>query len=640
MTPSHALGTAWTPADLLATLLVACFVCAGGLAPGVALARRLHLGWAGALALAFAVSAALAAVVSLAGSAAHLPLEAGVALHAAGAVALVWWSLRLMRGQPALRADAPGLALSAAAAALALVERPWFRVSADAFYHVAAVRSLLASHALVVTDPFHGTAATVADPSSGVLHVMMAFVARLGAMDPADLFPGWTVLGAAVLALSFYVLARRVAGRTWAAGVATAAYLLADRFADFRALGYPNQVTMALVLLGVAMLSEAGEARSLAASTATVAVFAAASAMHVGDAELLFVAAVSLGAWMLLEAAVSRARTRAWDLTGPAWTWGTIAVAAVVSAPFVLPKFGVVSASQMVGTSDALASSGLLRLGPFVLARPDAFFPGGAVLFAATTALAVAMALPALARRDRAALAGLAVCSLPALLLVDPPLTTLAATSSYYNLVRISALLGFTAYVALAWVLGRVRATRAGVGAGVAGAALLAVAVAVAGPFLTTTWTEERGALRPGMNVSVWRSRAEDIRTVWGAGAVSRLRSVLGEGRPVVAADEGTGYYLSALASVRLVAAPPAHSPLAIELAQGAARRDAVRRLLDPAATEAERRAVLARWDVDYVLLWTSRRAERAAADSMRAQPALFEEIDASPRLVLFRVRP
>lgn len=639
MTPSHALFTAQTPSDLLATLVVLSFALLPGLAMGVAVARRLRLGWAAAIVGAFATSATLASAIMLAGGYAHLSLEAGVVAYLAGAVALTWWALRLMKDRPALTADLPGLALGGAAMLLALVERPWFKVSADTFYHLAAARSLLVRDSLVVTDPFHGTATTIADPSSGVLHTMMAFFVRLTGMDMAAMFSGWTVLGSALLALSFYALLRRLAPVQWAATAGAVAYLLANQFLDFRALGYPNRISMALVFFGILVLTEVFETPSWTAVVASVGACVAVSAMHVGNAEFLFIVGAAIAFWALVDAVAGRWRDKAWAFDGLLAITGTLAAAVVLSLPFILPKFGVVSGSSMVETAAAVSRVDLFQLGPFVVTRPGRFFDGGTLMFVMTSALALFMAGWSLVKRDRVALSAFAICSLPLLLLVDPPVTTLLVTKSFYNLTRIAALLGFTPFVAIAWALARPkRAAGRGQAVFLALIALIG-ALAISGPYLQTTWTETVGAVRKGMNVSVWRSRESDVRDLWGYDTLARIRAAIGESRPMIAADPETGYYFSGLADVRLVAAPRSHSPLAVEVVDGPARRKAMELLLYPTATVAERRAILTRWGADYVVLWTSRVKEIEAAKSMRAQPELFEVVDISQRLVVLRVR-
>jgi hypothetical protein len=158
-------------------------------------------------------------------------------------------------------------------------------------------------------------------------------------------------------------------------------------------------------------------------------------------------------------------------------------------------------------------------------------------------------------------------------------------------------------------------------------------------PFLQTTWTDTVGAVQKGMNVSVWLCRDSDIRDAWGYDTLDRIRKALGESRPMIAADPETGYYFAGLSDVRLVASPRSHTTLVVELVDGPARRRAIELLFFPTATVAERRAILSRWGVDYVVLWKSRVKERDAATSMLAQPELFEVVDVSRDLVVLRVK-
>jgi hypothetical protein len=521
----------------------------------------------------------------------------------------------------------------------ALLERPWFKPSADTFYHLAAARSLIVRDALVVTDPFHGTAVAVADPSSGVLHTMMAFFARVTSMDMAALFSGWTALGALLLALGFYAMVRRLAPVTWAAAVATGAYLVANQFMDFRALGYPNRLSIAFVFLGILLLAEVFDKPSWTAGAAIVATGVATSAMHVGNAEFLFIAGAAVAFWALVDAFVERWRAGRWALDGFLAVAGTLAVTAALSLPFILPKLGVVSGSSMVDTEAAVSRVDLLQIGAFVITRPGRFFDGGTLPFVMTTAFAVFMAGWLLVKRDRVALTAFAICSLPLLLLVNPPLTTLAVKLSFYNLARISALLGFTFFVAIAWALARPLGRGGGSQSAFLAAVSLVAALVISIPYLQTTWTEQVGAVRKGMNVSVWRNRVADVRALWGYGALASIREHLGGSHPMVAAELETGYYFAGLADIRLVAAPRAHSPLAIEVVNGQKRREDILRFLYATASVSERRAIIETWGIEYVLLAKGTARERDAAASMAAQPELFERVDDTPSLLLLRVR-
>ncbi|HEX9094175.1 MAG TPA: hypothetical protein VF902_09350 [Coriobacteriia bacterium] len=639
MSPGYyAVFTSWTPQDLLASLVAAVCFLAPGVGPAIAAARRLRWGAAAVVAGSFAASSALAAVSMLVGTWLGLTLEAGIALWLVLAAAAAVGSYFLGRGQARVSADLPGLAIAGVAVLAGLIERPWFKISADTFYHVAAARSLLVRDALTVTDPFHGTAIGVADPTSGVLHTMLAMVSRTTGMDMAVVWAGLTVVGGAVLVCGFYALVRRLAGARWAAAVGTLAYVVANQFVDFRASAYPNRISMVVVFFGVLCLAEVLDRPSWTAAGAAVIAGVSVSALHVGTAEFFWIAGAALAFWALVDGLVARLRDGRFAFDGFGALAGVLAASAVLSLPFILPKFGVVASSAMVDTAAAVSRVDLFQMGPLVITRPGRFFDGGTLPFVMTTALALFMGGWALVRRDRVGLAALALCSLPAVLLVDPPVTTLAVRLSFYNLARIAQLFGFTTYVAIAWALARPKGSggrsQAVFLASIALVAMLGISV----PYLQTTYTPTTGATRKGMNVSVFKSRAEDMRNLWGADTVARIAGAL-PSYPMVAAEDETGYLFSGFASVRLVAVPRSHSPLAVEVVDGPQRREDMRLLLFPTATAAERRAILTRWEADYVLLWSARQTEKDALVSMLGQPELFEPVDVSGALTLLRVK-
>ncbi len=634
-----ALIASQSPGDLAAAALAVVFCLAPGAGIAVSVARRLRLGVAAVVAGAFVFSSALAALVMLAGMWLGISLEVGIAVWIGLACGLTVWAWTLGRGQPRLDPDTPGLILAAVAGLFALVERPWLKASADTFYHMAAARSLLARHALVVTDPLHGTAVTVPDPSSGVFNTMLAMMARVTGADMPWLWTGLTIVGAVLLVTAFYALVRRLSGNAWPAAAGTLGYMVFNQFLDFRAAAYPNHISIAVVFFALLCLVEVFDRPSMTAAIAAVFAGVAVSAMHVGNAEFYFLLAATVALWALVDGILARWREGAFAFDGFRVVAGVLLVTGLLASPFVLPKLGVVSGSSMVDTASALSRIDLFQIGPFVIARPDRFFDGGDVNFAMTAALALFMAGWSFVRRDRTGLASFALCSMPFLLLYDPVVTTLAVRFSFYNLARIAALLGFTTYVAIAWSLARPARARGHsqarflAGVALAGTLLLAI------PYLQTTFTGKVGAVREGMNVSVWRSRGSDVRPFWGYSTIARMGRELGGGYPMLAADPQTGYYFSGLVPVRIVAAPRGHSPLAVEVVDGPQRRAAMRRLLYTTATVRERRDIIDAWGIDYVLLWKSRTIEYEAVQSMRLQPELFERIDFTRRLVLFRVR-
>lgn len=645
------LVLATLPADAWAALLVAATVVLPGVPAGIAIARRLGMGWTGAVATALCVTSAAAGVVMLAGPLAGVGLGGGIVAMLVALAAATVIALRAARPSPPVRPGLAGVALAAGAAAVALVQGPWLRPSADTFYHLAAARSLLVRDALVVTDPFHATAVATADPSSGVLHTMLAMAQRVTGADMLVLWTGMTVVGAALTVAAFHALAARVAGdgprAGAAAAVATALYCVCTLVADLRAAAYPNRISLAIVFVGLALVVELLERPSAAAALGVGVAAAAVSAMHVGSAELFVLLVLAVGAWSAIAAATGRLRASGGAPAGagagaPAragwWLPAGVAGVVLVAAAFLASKVGVVAGSSMVDSASALARADLFRIGPFVVAPASAYFDGGDAAFVLTAALVVLMGGWAAIRRDRAALAAFAICSAPVLLLACPPVTTLAARVSFYNLARIAALLGFTTPLAIAWALARRGREGGARQAWALGTVAATVLVVLAVPYLRTTWADSPGAVRRGMNVSVWKARLTDVRAQWGFGETRRLVRAIGEDAPVVASDPETGYYLSGLATVRLVAVPRSHSPLAIELVSGAARRAAMRELMLPTTSEPRRREILDEWGADLVLVWLSRPGARPVAASMEAQPGLFRTREASTKLRLYEV--
>jgi hypothetical protein len=634
----YALFTSWTPADLLGTAVAALLFLAPGVGPALAVARRMRWGAAAVVAGSFTASTALAAVAVLAGAWTGFSLEGGITVWVVLVAAANGGSYFVGRGQPRIRADVPGLLIAGVAGFAALIQRPWFKISADTFYHLAAARSLLVRDALVVTDPFHGTDVAVADPTSGVLHTMLAMASRLTTVDMAVLWSGLTVVGAVVIVCAFYALVRRLAPVEWAASVGVAAYVVCNQFLDFRASAYPNRISIAVVFLGILCLVELLEKPSRTAAASAIAAGVAVAALHVGNAEFYLIAGAAMAFWSLVDGMVAHRRKEPSAFRGSGALLGALAVTAVLSLPFILPKLGLVASSSMVDTAAAVSRVDLFQMGPLVIARPGRFFDGGTLPFVLTTALALFMGGWSLVRRDRVSLATLALCSLPALLLVDPPVTTLAVRFSFYNLARIAQLLGFTTYIAIAWALARPKGSGGRSQVVFLASIALVATLGICIPYLQTTYTSTVGAVRKGMNVSVFRSRAEDMRNLWGAATVERIVRAL-PGYPMIAAEDETGYLFSGFATVRLVAVPRSHSPLAVEVADGPQRREDMRLLLFPTATVAERRAILTRWKADYVLLWSARQSEKSALASMLAQPEIFEPVETSGKLTLLKVR-
>jgi hypothetical protein len=188
-------------------------------------------------------------------------------------------------------------------------------------------------------------------------------------------------------------------------------------------------------------------------------------------------------------------------------------------------------------------------------------------------------------------------------------------------------------FVGLAWAAHAVPAARRRI----AVPAVAAVVLAAGAAWLT--WGGGSTGLAPGPD-SVWRTRHEDIRLVWGADTLRELRAEFGARYPRVAADTETSYYLAALEPVSVVAVTSQHTPFAVEATYGQRARDAMYALTGPGASEEGRRRILHDWRAEYVLVPKYRPDLGPALGEMRAERALLTPVVETPSVVLFRVAP
>ncbi len=622
--------------DVGGALLVAALLLVPGLLPAWALVRRLRQGdWPTALVAAAAVNVAAVAVASTVGYYAGLGLDWSTALYIAllvGASALAW----RMRGAGGLDPAWQGLVVGGVVAGVAAIEGTLLWYTADVFFHMAAVRSLLAQNRPLVTDALYGTATRVLDPVSGSWQTMVAMWCKVTGLDVTLLVPWMGIVFAAVTALAVWALLRSVSKSATAATIATAAWVLIGLYAEFRAAVVPNQASLAFVFLAFTMLVDsAGKPRWSAAILGATAGLAAAS-MHLASAQVLLVGAAFMVLFALVQYAVDRIRKRPASLAGPGALAGVAAAIVVLAAPVVLPRAQVATSAMSSTVSEFAYYSGSLwklPLGLFV-ADPTSLTGYAPLVFVLGAVLGALMLVLALREDDSAAVAGAALALLPVLLLFDPPVTTLMFKYSSYMAARLAAVLRFAPFVALAWGLGRAGRWSA---PRIAGYALLAALVAF-GVMPTLSTFAEVGSARRGFRFPVGVTRRYDIRRLWGSDAIAQLRAIAGTAYPRAAGAPDTSYYLAGIAPFSVVAVPHSHSPWSIEGVSGKQRRDDMALLLDPTTSEAERRSILARWDASYVVLALDDKAQQAAYAALVNEPGLFKPVLSSPRVVLLRV--
>jgi hypothetical protein len=252
--------------------------------------------------------------------------------------------------------------------------------------------------------------------------------------------------------------------------------------------------------------------------------------------------------------------------------------------------------------------------------------------------------------RDRVELGIGAILVFPILLLWFPFTSNVAIRFSYYMTARLGLMLKFAPFFAVAWIVGEALRTRE-VPEGVVNrmavprgaAVLLGITILVSHAFVSwpltqVTFVRMDGQMRNGEAYTVFESREADIRDAWGLSALWDARAAFADDYPIVAASPETGYYLAGLADCAIVAAPPSHSPLAVETVDGPERREDMLALLDPAASVVTRAEILDRRDAEFVALSPGSGVDSLTWESMQQQPELFEPVVVTRRFVLVRV--
>ncbi len=650
-----------TPGDLIAAIKI--FLAA--VLPGAPLAwgvvRRARWRRITILPLSFAATLTFAGLAGLLGRFVGFDLDVAiwlsVALAAATGVVGMWHGLadvrKVRKGEETgddveddpllVRSDWQGLALGFVVWALALWQRPWIAFTTDTFYHLAAVRSLVATGRTMVTDPMHGTDVTTLDATSGLYHTWLAMVAKVSQEPVELLMVGATALGAAMVIWAMWALAERTGRCAWAATLATIGFGVLSLYSDFRMFGYPNRLSLALVFIAILALMEIGGRHSVSSTIALVVAGFAALGAHLGSAAFIGVVAVMIVAWW---AAWGLAHRKEKDAFKPFLRLAVPMTAlAVLASPLIVSKLGAVFSSEIF-TGDIPLKARETALwfitDKVMVVIPGVFVGGGAVAFWVTAAIAVAVAVAAFRSDRKDLLPVAAVLAIPLLLLFDPPLTSAAIAVSYYTFARIALLLGFIPWLAVAWAAAEASRTvgKRRIILALSAAAIAASATVAQWTPMKATWvrgTDEE--MRIGESYTVFESREADVRNGWGS-ALWDVKVAVDDEYPLVAADPETGYYLAGLAPVAIVAAPRSHSPLAIELVDGPQRRADMARLLDPDASVEERREILEHYGAEYVALSPGIGNDGPAYESMLAQPDLFKPVVESRRLVLLKVLP
>ena len=145
-------------------------------------------------------------------------------------------------------------AVSAGVAAWAGV---WLSRTADTFYHLAAVRSLIDKDEPLVSQVIYAESISSGlpsglDPTSGTWHLALALVAKLSGLDVVVLWTLLPPLMALLLVLAFYTFAAVLFQNRWWALAATVLHFALFMGMDFRTSAYPNVITKAMLWMGLA----------------------------------------------------------------------------------------------------------------------------------------------------------------------------------------------------------------------------------------------------------------------------------------------------------------------------------------------------------------------------------------------------
>ncbi len=626
--------------EIVALLWVIAFMVLPALPAAWALGRLLEADWIEALASAFAVSVASVGLASIIAYATGRGLLGVAGMHVI--IMLVLGGGLILA---AYRASAARLAVDGwASIGIALIglvaalERPWLLPNVDAWYHLAAARSLLHTGGALVTDPFYGLGSPVPDPTSGALHVLMAATSRFSGQDILGLWGGLNILGAMLLPAALWSLLRQLGVERRYAIMTMLAVTFFASTAELRFSAYPNQIGLGFLLLALAGFAAAVRGARYAWVLALVAGLGA-SATHMGVATAVMALAVIAYVGLIVFAFVSRGRGRGTSVSWPerGVTLAALGMAAG-SAVAMYPRLWYLFRTNVTGSlADDSGATGAVQsvyqlFGKRLMFHPQGAFSGGDLALLLGTTMAVICLREGARRSDR--LLGLAgiIGFAPIVVGFNPILTPALLGFSAYAAYRLLALTWFAPWVAVAagWRYNPLVARLA-----IVGALLTAL------PALHNMFTEEPPvSLRSGVqNVSVAKGWERDFTQIAGRESIDDLRVAFGDSWPRVVTDEMTGYALAGMLDVHVHAVPQLHSPSAFERRwDGGARRTALKALMAPNTSVERRREIVRQAAAQYVLLWPNRVSENARI-SMISDTEMFDVAYNRDGIVLLKVR-
>lgn len=460
------------------------------------------------------------------------------------------------------------LAIGVGGALSALYSGPWLSATADSFYHLDAIRSILAHGTALPQQIFFSTPAPKPDPTSGTWHLALALVSNLSGQDPLAVWRVMTVALPPLMALALFTLALAITRSSLAALIATALYLVLGLNFDFRDAAYPNQFGNILAWLALAFLLRFVDNGSRRELVLAALIAFAASATHPVLGPFLLAASVGgLAATVLVRS----------------HSWRRLAVAALVIGAATLPIL-IVDTSTVYATAPYAPMATTLPLPlrvvhhPWTWVWPSNWYDNPGTILG--TAFAVILVRLWRAGEVGAGLVLAVLVAIPAV-----ALTPLLATtySGQYLLARMSFVLHPLAWVAWGWAIALAIGAMRGRWMVPAGAVLLISAVAAGVAFNYGPYVLYR--LPASSPSSLGYSRATDLTVAW----KDRLAAIDKLPRSsVLLAEPRMAYEVAGLTGIEVVAIPYAHTPAQILGGDAAPRRvdatDAVQGRLDSAS--------------------------------------------------------
>ena len=456
------------------------------------------------------------------------------------------------------------VAVAVLTALSALYSGTWISLTADTFYHLAAIRSVLEHGTALPLQVFFDEPVPAPDPTSGTWHSALAIVASLSGADPIDVWRFMTVVTAPLTALAFFVLAVAVTRSGVAAAIATALYMVVGLSLDFRSAANPNRFGVLLGWLALAFVLRFVDNGSRRELVFAVPIAFAASAVHPGQSPFLL---ATLGA-AVLGAVIVRA---------PSWRRLVLGGAIVGAAALPLFAVNLLTLNEAAPyAAAALAAPLPLRTGhrPWPWVVPTFWYRNvGAVL---GTAFAPLLIRPWWAGQAGAGLLLALLAGVPAVALTPVFATTY---TGQYLLARVSDVVLPLVWIAFAWAIviaagalrGRMRVP-----------ATLVLVVAVAAVAAGVYAAPLPRFTKHGNLQSFQTTRTTDLTVTWRdrLDAIAKLPQ-----DAVILAAPDISFELAGLTGRAVVAVGASHTPHQVEVRDGPRRRtdalDAVQGRLD-----------------------------------------------------------